>query len=201
MKKIGVVGTGYVGLVQGVILAEFGMSVLCMDVDRQKIQKLNAGILPIYEPGLGELMEKNVRRGRLRFTWDMQQTVQESEVIFIAVGTPPQEDGSADLRYVQEAAQQIGRYLDGYKVIVDKSTVPVGTGRKVQEIIRRELEKRGEELSFDVVSNPEFLREGKAVRDCLTPDRVVIGTESERAAAIMKQVYDCLLYTSDAADE
>ena len=192
MKKIGVVGTGYVGLVQGVILAEFGMSVLCMDVDRQKIQKLNAGILPIYEPGLGELMEKNVRRGRLRFTWDMQQTVQESEVIFIAVGTPPQEDGSADLRYVQEAAQQIGRYLDGYKVIVDKSTVPVGTGRKVQEIIRRELEKRGEELSFDVVSNPEFLREGKAVRDCLTPDRVVIGTESERAAAIMKQVYDVL---------
>ena len=192
MKKIGVVGTGYVGLVQGVILAEFGMSVLCMDVDRQKIQKLNAGILPIYEPGLGELMEKNVRRGRLRFTWDMQQTVQESEVIFIAVGTPPQEDGSADLRYVQEAAQQIGRYLDGYKVLVDKSTVPVGTGRKVQEIIRRELEKRGEELSFDVVSNPEFLREGKAVRDCLTPDRVVIGTESERAAAIMKQVYDVL---------
>ncbi len=192
MKKIGVIGTGYVGLVQGAIMAEFGMSTLCMDVNAEKIQKLKNGILPIYEPGLRELLEKNMRRGRLEFTSDMRRIVLESEVIFIAVGTPPREDGSTDLQYVEQVAGQIGRYMDGYKVIVNKSTVPVGTGRRVREIITKQLRARGAQIEFDVVSNPEFLREGKAVRDCLTPDRVVIGAESERAAGIMRQVYDVL---------
>lgn len=192
MKNIAVIGTGYVGLVQGVILAEFGMQAVCMDVDVQKIERLRQGILPIYEPGLGELLDKNMSQGRLRFTSDMQSAVLESEVIFIAVGTPPQEDGSADLHYVEQVARQIGQFMDGYRVIVDKSTVPVGTGKYVRAIIQQELEKRGENFEFDVVSNPEFLREGKAVQDCLRPDRVVIGTESERAAEIMRQVYDVL---------
>ena len=192
MKNIAVIGTGYVGLVQGVILAEFGMQAVCMDVDVQKIERLRQGILPIYEPGLGELLDKNMSQGRLRFTSDMQSAVLESEVIFIAVGTPPQEDGSADLHYVEQVARQIGQFMDGYRVIVDKSTVPVGTGKYVRTIIQQELEKRGKNFEFDVVSNPEFLREGKAVQDCLRPDRVVIGTESERAAEIMRQVYDVL---------
>ena len=192
MKKIAVIGTGYVGLVQGVILAEFGMQAVCMDVDVRKIERLRQGILPIYEPGLKELLDKNMSQGRLRFTSDMQSAVRESEVIFIAVGTPPQEDGSADLHYVEQVARQIGQFMDGYRVIVDKSTVPVGTGKYVRAIIQQELEKRGENFEFDVVSNPEFLREGKAVQDCLRPDRVVIGTESEQAAEIMRQVYDVL---------
>lgn len=192
MKNISVIGTGYVGLVQGVIMAEFGMNVICMDVNKEKIEQLKAGILPIYEPGLKELLDKNMKQGRLNFTSDMQSAIQGSEVIFIAVGTPPQEDGSADLHYVEEVAREIGRYMDGYRVIVDKSTVPVGTGRHVRGIIQGQLDERKEEIEFDVVSNPEFLREGKAVHDCLTPDRVVIGTESEKAAEIMRQVYDVL---------
>ena len=192
MKNISVIGTGYVGLVQGVIMAEFGMNVICMDVNKEKIEQLKAGILPIYEPGLKELLDKNMKQGRLNFTSDMQSAIQGSEVIFIAVGTPPQEDGSADLHYVEEVAREIGRHMNGYRVIVDKSTVPVGTGRLVYSLVRNELERRGEQIEFDVVSNPEFLREGKAVHDCLTPDRVVIGTESEKAAEIMRQVYDVL---------
>lgn len=190
--KIGVVGTGYVGLVQGVILAEFGLEVICMDVIEEKINLLKQGIVPIYEPGLKELLDKNVAAGRLSFTTEMKETVEQTDVIFIAVGTPPKEDGSADLKYVIEVAQNIGKYLNGYKVVVNKSTVPVGTGQLVRETIQQVLNERNEEYSFDVVSNPEFLREGKAVGDCLKPDRVVIGYESDRAAEVMKKVYDVL---------
>lgn len=190
--RIGVVGTGYVGLVQGVILAEFGLDVICMDVIEEKIELLNKGIVPIYEPGLKELMDKNVEHGRLKFTTDAKYTVENSDVIFIAVGTPPKDDGSADLKYVIQVAQSIGKYMNDYKVIVNKSTVPVGTGQLVRETVQTFLNDRGEEYPFDVVSNPEFLREGKAVGDCLKPDRVVIGCESERAAEMMKKVYDVL---------
>ncbi|MCI8622563.1 MAG: UDP-glucose/GDP-mannose dehydrogenase family protein [Provencibacterium sp.] len=190
--QIGVIGTGYVGLVQGVILAEFGMNVICMDVDSGKIERLKQGILPIYEPGLKELLDKNAAEDRLHFSTGMQETVEKSDVIFIAVGTPPQEDGSADLQYVIRAAEDIGRYMNGYKVVVDKSTVPVGTGQKVRSVIQKMLSDRKADFSFDIVSNPEFLREGKAVRDCLTPDRIVIGSDSARAREIMHQVYNVL---------
>jgi len=192
MSSIGVVGTGYVGLVQGVIMAEFGMNVICMDVLTDKILNLNHGILPIYEPGLKELLDKNVAAGRLHFTSDMNETVENSDVIFIAVGTPPQDDGSADLQYVKAVAKSIGGCMNNYKVIVDKSTVPVGTGKMVRDVVQEELDRRGLSLEFNIVSNPEFLREGKAVRDCLTPDRVVIGAESDKAVEIMKKVYDVL---------
>ncbi|WP_238858721.1 UDP-glucose/GDP-mannose dehydrogenase family protein [Clostridium sp. YIM B02569] len=192
MLKIGVVGTGYVGLVQGVIMAEFGMQVTCMDIIEEKIHMLQEGKVPIYEPGLKELMDKNVEAGRLRFSTDMKWTTENSDVIFIAVGTPPKDDGSADLTYVLQVAESIAKYMNGYKVIVDKSTVPVGTGKLVKETIQKILNNRECNYGFDVVSNPEFLREGKAVRDCLTPDRVVIGTESEKAKNIMKKVYDVL---------
>lgn len=190
--NIGVIGTGYVGLVQGVIMAEFGMNVICMDVIEEKILQLQQGKVPIYEPGLQELMDKNVQAGRLHFSTSIKETTEKSDVLFIAVGTPPKEDGSADLQYVLQVAQDIARYMNGYKVVVDKSTVPVGTGKLVKETIQNILDERGVEYTFDVVSNPEFLREGKAVHDCLTPDRVVIGTESEKAKAIMKKVYDVL---------
>ena len=190
--KIGVVGTGYVGLVQGVVLAEFGLEVLCMDVIEEKIELLSKGIVPIYEPGLKELMDKNVEAGRLEFTTDMKYTVENSDVIFIAVGTPPKDDGSADLQYVLQVAENIGKYMNNYKAVVNKSTVPVGTGQLVRETIQAILNERNEEYPFDVVSNPEFLREGKAVGDCLKPDRVVIGCDSERAQDMMKKVYDVL---------
>lgn len=190
--KIGVVGTGYVGLVQGVIMAEFGLNVICMDVSEEKIENLRNGIVPIYEPGLKELLEKNMKAGRIDFTTDMKYTTENSEVIFIAVGTPPALDGSADLHFVLEVAKSIGQYMNGYKVVVDKSTVPVGTGKLVRETIQKELDNRNLNYEFDIVSNPEFLREGKAVGDCLKPDRVVIGTESARAKEIMKKVYDVL---------
>ncbi|MCM3602679.1 UDP-glucose/GDP-mannose dehydrogenase family protein [Robertmurraya korlensis] len=190
--KIGVVGTGYVGLVQGVILAEFGLDVICMDVIEEKIEMLKKGIVPIYEPGLKELMDKNVASGRLEFTTDMKYTVENTDVMFIAVGTPPKDDGSADLKYVLQVAENIGNYLNDYKVVVNKSTVPVGTGQLVRETVQKVLNERNVEFSFDVVSNPEFLREGKAVGDCLKPDRVVIGCDSERAMEVMKKVYDVL---------
>ena len=192
MINIGVIGTGYVGLVQGVIMAEFGMNVICMDVISEKIEQLKKGVVPIYEPGLKELLDKNVAAGRLHFTSDIKETVENSEVVFIAVGTPAQDDGSCDLSYVKAVAGSIGAFMNEYKVIVDKSTVPVGTGKQVRQIIQTELEHRGVNIEFDVVSNPEFLREGKAVRDCLTPDRIVIGTESEKAIEVMKKVYDVL---------
>ena len=190
--RIGVVGTGYVGLVQGVIMAEFGLNVICMDVSEEKINSLKNGVVPIYEPGLKELLEKNMKAERIEFTTDMKYTTENSDVIFIAVGTPPALDGSADLRFVLEVATNIGKYMNGYKVVVDKSTVPVGTGKVVRETIQKELDSRNLDYEFDIVSNPEFLREGKAVGDCLRPDRVVIGTESERAKEIMKKVYDVL---------
>ena len=190
--RIGVVGTGYVGLVQGVIMAEFGLNVICMDISEEKINSLKNGVIPIYEPGLKELLEKNMKAERIEFTTDMKYVTENSDVIFIAVGTPPALDGSADLHFVLEVATNIGKYMNGYKVVVDKSTVPVGTGKVVRETIQKELDSRNLDYEFDIVSNPEFLREGKAVGDCLRPDRVVIGTESERAKEIMKKVYDVL---------
>lgn len=190
--RAAVIGTGYVGLVQGVIMSEFGQQVICMDIDTLKIDKLKKGIVPIYEPGLQELLDKNLNAKRIEFTSDMKYAVENSDVIFIAVGTPPAEDGSADLKYVLQVAKEIGKYMQEYKVIVDKSTVPVGTGKLVAKTIKEELEKRDLDLDFDVVSNPEFLREGKAVNDCLRPDRVVIGYENDRAKEIMKKVYDVL---------
>ena len=156
--NIAVIGTGYVGLVQGVIMAEFGAKVICMDIDEHKIETLKEGKVPIYEPGLQELLMKNIKGKRIEFTTDMEYAVKNSEVIFIAVGTPPALDGSADLHYVLDVAANIGKYIDEYKVIVDKSTVPVGTGKKVRDNIQQELDKRGENIEFDIVSNPEFLR-------------------------------------------
>ena len=190
--KIGVIGTGYVGLVTGVCLADFGLDVLCMDTDTAKITSLRNGILPIYEPGLEDLVQRNVYYNRLTFSTDIKSTVESCDVLFIAVGTPPKEDGSADLQHVLAVAQDIGKYINGYKVIVDKSTVPVGTGRSVQTTIEKQMHERGLSYEFDVVSNPEFLREGKAVYDFTHPDRVVIGSDSERPVNIMKDVYRVL---------
>jgi UDPglucose 6-dehydrogenase len=190
--KIGVIGTGYVGLVQGVVLSDFGHHVICMDVDNDKIEKLKNGEVPIYEPGLGEILRKNLKSGRLSFTTNMIETVEYSEVIFIAVGTPPQDDGSADLKYVRSVAKDIGNHINGYKVVVNKSTVPVGTGKIVTKVISDIIKERNLNFEFDVVSNPEFLREGAAVRDTMRPDRVVIGTTSQRAMDVMKEVYDVL---------
>ncbi|HNW83109.1 MAG TPA: UDP-glucose/GDP-mannose dehydrogenase family protein [bacterium] len=190
--KIGVIGSGYVGLVAGACLADFGHEVICMDVDKKKIDDLKKGVMPIYEPGLDDIVERNVRYERLSFTTDIDHAVKNSEVLFIAVGTPPKDDGSADLQYVLAVASDIGKHMDKYKVIVDKSTVPVGTGRLVKKTVKDELEKRGLELDFDVVSNPEFLREGKSIHDFTHPDRIVIGCESEKAEDIMKKVYRVL---------
>jgi UDPglucose 6-dehydrogenase len=189
MAFITVIGTGYVGSVSGACLADFGNQVICVDNNREKIEALKQGIIPIYEPGLDLIVERNVRAGRLSFTTDLISAVKENHVVFIAVGTPPAEDGSADLSYVEAAARDIGRYISGYTVVVDKSTVPIGTGRRVARWIGEELAKRGEPIPFDVVSNPEFLREGSAVLDFTHPDRVVIGSESKRARDIMKEVY------------
>lgn len=190
--KIAVIGTGYVGLVQGIIMAEFGLDVICMDICAEKIANLKNGQVPIYEPGLAELLVKNIKRACIEFTTDIKYATENAEVIFIAVGTPPALDGSADLHDVLEVAEDIGKYLNDYKVIVNKSTVPVGTGKLVEEKIAEVLNSRKVNYKFDVVSNPEFLREGKAVQDCLRPDRVVIGTDSEQAKSIMKKVYDVL---------
>ena len=183
---IAMIGTGYVGLVSGACFAEFGMHVLCMDTDADKIAALRDGRIPIYEPGLEEMVKRNVAAGRLDFTTDMREAVEKSLVIFIAVGTPRHDDGSADLSAVEAVAREIGRHMNGYKVIVDKSTVPVGTGKWVGEVIRAHQERPA---AFDVVSNPEFLREGAAIEDFLRPNRVVIGAESEQAKAIMRDLY------------
>lgn len=191
-RKISVIGSGYVGLVVGTCLADFGLDVIIMDNDAEKIEKLKDGIIPIYEPGLEEMVKKNVYYKRLFFTNSMEYAVENSEVIFIAVGTPPKEDGSADLKYVMDVAEQIGQFINGYKVIVDKSTVPIGTGQKVKKIVNECLRRRNKNYEFDVVSNPEFLREGSAVQDFTHPDRVVIGCESEKAENIMKSVYRVL---------
>ncbi|MGL4977138.1 MAG: UDP-glucose dehydrogenase family protein [Cetobacterium sp.] len=190
--RITVIGTGYVGLVQGVILSEFGHKVTCLDIDESKITALKNGILPIYEPGLKEILDRNVAENRLNFTLNKEEALKNSDVIFIAVGTPPSEDGSADLSYVLGCARDIGKYIESYTVIVNKSTVPVGTGDSVEIAIKNEILSRNVDVNFDVVSNPEFLREGKAVNDCLRPDRVVVGAESEIAFNTMKKIYDVL---------
>ena len=186
---ITVIGSGYVGLVTGACLAEFGMNVLCVDLDAAKIAALNRGEIPIYEPGLEDLVSRNVAQKRLAFGSDLEQGIAASLVIFIAVGTPPAADGSADLSQVRAVAADIGRFMNGYKVVVDKSTVPVGTGQMVKEVVN---ENQPTKINFDVVSNPEFLREGSAIGDFMRPDRVVIGAESEQAAAIMKDIYNVL---------
>jgi UDPglucose 6-dehydrogenase len=189
MAKIAVIGTGYVGSVTGACLADFGNHVICVDSNAEKIEAFKKGIIPIYEPGLDAVVERNSKSGRLSFTTDLAFALKNSSIIFIAVGTPPAEDGSADLVYVEEAARQIGKLITQYTVIVNKSTVPIGTGRKVTLWVKEEVEKQKQNIDFDVVSNPEFLREGTAVYDFTHPDRVVIGSESERARNIMKEVY------------
>jgi UDPglucose 6-dehydrogenase len=186
--NIAIIGTGYVGLVTGVCFAEFNVHVTCADVDAERIARLAKGESPIYEPRLGELLHKNLQEGRIHFTTDVDRAVGQSLVIFIAVGTPSNGDGSADLRYVEEVARTVARNLDGYKVIVTKSTVPVGTGRRIQQIIRAEL-GNGSQGVFDVASNPEFLREGSAIEDFLRPNRVVIGADSPQAIAILQDLY------------
>jgi len=192
MVRIAVIGTGYVGSVSGACLADFGNHVICVDTNAEKIELFKKGIIPIFEPGLDAVVERNIKCGRLAFTTNLADSLKESNVVFIAVGTPPTDDGSADLVYVEEAARQIGRLIDKYTVIVDKSTVPIGTGRKVFGWVKEELNKRNANIEFDVISNPEFLREGSAVYDFTHPDRVVIGGESERARGIMKDVYRSL---------
>ena len=192
MVKIAVIGTGYVGSVSGACLADFGNHVICVDTNAEKIESLKKGIIPIYEPGLDLIVERNIASGRLSFTTDLVAALAECNVVFIAVGTPPADDGSADLSYVEAAARQIGALIDKYTVIVNKSTVPVGTGQKVRGWVGEELARRGGNVEFDVVSNPEFLREGSAVYDFTHPDRVVIGSGSERATGIMKDVYRAL---------
>jgi UDPglucose 6-dehydrogenase len=192
MSNIAVVGTGYVGLVTGTILSDFGHSIICVDNDAKKVERLKRGEVPIFEPGLDPIVERNVLYKRLSFTTDTAAAVKASDVIFIAVGTPPADDGSADLKYVEQVARDIARAMDTYKVIVDKSTVPIGTGQKVKGWVSEELAARGADIPFDVVSNPEFLREGSAVQDFTHPDRVVLGAESEQAMEIMKEVYRVL---------
>ena len=187
--KITVVGTGYVGLVSGTCLAEVGNDVLCLDVDPNKIRILEDGGIPIHEPGLLEMVRRNVAAGRLHFTTDVEKAVQHGTIQFIAVGTPPDEDGSADLQYVLGAARNIGRLMTDYKVVVDKSTVPVGTGAKVKAAIADELQKRGIDIPYSVVSNPEFLKEGAAVEDFMRPDRIVVGAEEEQAIHLMRALY------------
>lgn len=183
---IAIIGTGYVGLVTGACFAEFGVFVTCVDKDEEKINKLKKGIIPFFEPGLEDIVKRNLKENRLKFTTRIDEAVNESLVIFIAVGTPPRGDGSANLEYVEEVAKEIAKNMKSYKVIVTKSTVPVGTGLKIKEIIKENLETP---VEFDIVSNPEFLREGSAVEDFMRPNRVVIGAESEQAIAIMKDLY------------
>ena len=187
--NIAIVGTGYVGLVSGTCFAETGVNVTCVDVDAQKIERLKNGEIPIYEPGLDQLVVKNVKAGRLKFTTDLASILNEQEIVFSAVGTPPDEDGSADLKYVLQVAKTIGENLNHYLVVVTKSTVPVGTARKVRHAIEEELKKRGVDIPFDVASNPEFLKEGNAIKDFMSPDRVVVGVESEKAKKALTKLY------------
>lgn len=190
---IAIVGTGYVGLVSGSCFAEMGANVTCVDVDRRKIESLKEGKIPIYEPGLEDLVQRNVQKGRLHFTDDLTSCIDDVEIIFSAVGTPPDEDGSADLSYVLDVARTVGRNMNRYVLLVTKSTVPVGTADKVKEVISEELDRRGVDIPFDVASNPEFLKEGAAVKDFLSPDRVVVGVESERARELMSRLYRPLM--------
>ena len=195
--RIAVVGTGYVGLVTGSCFSEMGVHVTCVDVDENKINGLKQGVIPIYEPGLETLVHKNVRSGRLNFTTRLEDVLNDVDIVFSAVGTPPDEDGSADLKYVLEVARTIGKHLNHHIVVVTKSTVPVGTAKKVKAVIEEELKKRGERIEFDVASNPEFLKEGNAVKDFMSPDRVVVGVESERARKLMARLYKPFMIVSD----
>lgn len=187
--NIAIVGTGYVGLVTGACFADTGVNVTCVDVDEKKIAELKQGKMPIYEPGLDELVTKNYAAGRLHFTTSLEEVLNEQDIIFSAVGTPPDEDGSADLKYVLQVARTIGRNLNKYVVVVTKSTVPVGTAVKIRDVINEELEKRGVQIDFDVASNPEFLKEGSAIKDFMSPDRVVVGVDSERAKRLLTRLY------------
>jgi len=187
--KITIVGTGYVGLVTGTCFAETGITVSCVDKDREKIDRLRKGVVPIYEPGLDDMIRRNVAKQRLAFSTSLSESIAESEVVFIAVGTPPDEDGSADLTHVLDVASEIGRLMTGYLAVVTKSTVPVGTANKVKAAIQAELDRRGLKIEFDVASNPEFLKEGNAVEDFLKPDRIVIGVESDRGEKMMRRLY------------
>ncbi|MCD4746291.1 MAG: UDP-glucose/GDP-mannose dehydrogenase family protein [Bacteroidales bacterium] len=187
--KITIVGTGYVGLVTGTCFSEVGIEVTCVDIDKTKIENLKKGIIPIYEPGLEDMVHRNYEKNRLHFSTDLASTLEDCDVVFSAVGTPPGEDGSADLKYVIEVARNVGRNMNNYLLMVTKSTVPVGTSIKVKNAIQEELDKRGVNIEFDVASNPEFLKEGDAINDFLKPDRIVVGLESERAENLMKQLY------------
>ena len=187
--NIAIVGTGYVGLVSGTCFAETGVNVTCVDVDAAKVERLQRGEIPIYEPGLDEMVRKNVAAGRLKFTTDLAACLNDQEIVFSAVGTPPDEDGSADLKYVLQVARTIGQNINRYLVVVTKSTVPVGTARKVRQTIEEELQKRDVDIPFDVASNPEFLKEGNAIKDFMSPDRVVVGVESEKAKKALTRLY------------
>ena len=194
--NISIVGTGYVGLVSGACFAELGATVHCIDTDSDKISKLNNGIMPIYEPGLEDLVHRNVKAGRLFFSTDLTESLNDVEMLFIAVGTPPGEDGSADLSHVLTVARQIGQNLQKYLLVVTKSTVPVGSSKLVREAIEQELAKRGKKIDFDVASNPEFLKEGAAIDDFMKPDRVVVGVESEKAKELMTRLYAPMLLSN-----
>ncbi len=187
--NVAVVGTGYVGLVSGACFAEMGAHVMCVDIDERKIQCLKEGKIPIYEPGLDEMVRRNVAAGRLGFSTSLADVIDDVSMVFSAVGTPPDEDGSADLKYVLDVARTFGQQIKKYTVLVTKSTVPVGTAAKVKKVVQEELQKRGEDIPFDVASNPEFLKEGNAIKDFMSPDRVVVGVESDRARALMTRLY------------
>lgn len=195
--RVAVIGTGYVGLVTGTCFAEMGNTVWCVDVNEEKIEKLKKGIIPIYEPGLAEMVERNQSTGSLNFTTDIREALETSEIAFIAVGTPMGEDGSADLQYVLSVAKSIGANMKRHMYVVDKSTVPVGTSKKVSATIQEELDKRNSDLTFDVISNPEFLKEGSAIADCMKPDRVVIGVDSDRAEVAMRELYKPYFMNND----
>ena len=195
--KIAIVGTGYVGLVSGTCFSEMGVDVTCVDIDRDKVERLKEGVIPIYEPGLEDMVHRNVLAGRLHFTTDLREVLDDVEVVFSAVGTPPDEDGAADLKYVLEVARTVGCYMNKYLVMVTKSTVPVGTAVKVKEVIREELDRRGVNIEFDVASNPEFLKEGAAIDDFMRPDRVVVGVDNDRAREIMTRLYRPFMLTND----
>ncbi len=187
--KIAIVGTGYVGLVSGTCFAETGINTICVDIDSKKIENLKQGIIPIYEPGLETMVKSNFAKGRLKFSTNLGESINECQAVFIAVGTPPDEDGSADLKYVLAVASEIGRTMTDYLVVVTKSTVPIGTAKRVKAAVQEALDKRGSKLTFDVASNPEFLKEGAAIDDFMKPDRIVVGVESERAEAVLTKLY------------
>ena len=187
--KIAIVGTGYVGLVTGTCFSEMGIDVVCVDVESKKIENLEKGIIPIYEPGLDEMVQRNLKAGRLKFETNLLTCLNDVEIVFCAVGTPPDEDGDADLQYVLEVAHTLGKHINKYILVVTKSTVPVGTSKKVRAAIQEELDKRAKCIDFDVASNPEFLKEGTAIKDFMSPDRVIVGVDSEKAKELMSKLY------------